>query len=84
MIVLASGGMLLAGAGSVALYIACFAAFPVLVEMAFDRSGSHLQIPVKLTVGSAREGDENVVAPRPSATGLFSRSQAYDDITPAA
>ena len=82
MIVLASGGMLLAGAGSVALYVACFAAFRVLVEMAFDRSGSHLQMPFKLTVGSAREGDENVVALRPSARLDFSLAPRHTMISP--
>ena len=74
--------MLLAGAGSVALYVACFAAFPVLVEKAFDRSGSHLQIPVQLTVGSAREGDENVVAPQPSARLDFSLAPRHTMISP--
>ncbi len=46
--------------------------FPVRVEMAINRSGSHRQISVKLTAGSIRESDENVVAPRSSARPDFS------------
>ena len=59
--------------------------FPVLVEMAFHRSGSHRKISVKLTVGSTREGDGNVVDLGLGARPDFSLApRAYDDFTPAA
>ena len=58
---------------------------PVRVEMAINRSGNHWQMSVKLTAGSTREGDENVVALRPSVRLDFSLApRAYDDFTPAA